>query len=76
MEYVDSKIQHILSVVEIGRKNEDDIRSYVNRRVKKTLVVSQTKNMRSAQAARVLARKIRDKVMSKADGMFSKSFSS
>jgi hypothetical protein len=71
-EYVEPKMQKILSIIEIGEQNLVDIGLYVKVHVKEVLVVRQMLWSKSILAARKLAREIRDRVMAKADGMFFK----
>jgi hypothetical protein len=58
--------------VEVGNKNEGDIAQYIKCRVKNVLIVEQSLQQKSKLTALKLARRIRDKVMAKADGMFFK----
>lgn len=59
-------------VIEIGDKNGPDIDRYIKQHIMDVQVVRQTLKLKSIAAAKTLARKIRDRLLDKADGMFFK----
>jgi hypothetical protein len=71
-EFLEPKFSRVMAKVEVGNKNEGDIAQYIKVRIINVLVVKQSILLKNKMIARKLARDIRDKIMTKADGMFFK----
>jgi hypothetical protein len=71
-EYFGPKLLATVSQVTAESKTEKDIQQYIKEHLKKVLVVNQTFKLKSPRAAAVLGKHIRDRIVSKADGIFFK----
>jgi hypothetical protein len=71
-EYFGPKLAGTIARISAESKTEKDVQLYIKEHLKKILVVNQTFKLKSPRAAAVLGKHIRDRIVSKADGIFFK----
>jgi Cdc6-like AAA superfamily ATPase len=71
-EYFGPKLTETIHRITAESKTEKDIQEYIKEHLKKVLVINQTFTLKSPRAAAVLGKHIRDRIVSKADGIFFK----